>query len=191
MASPATPDVVETGTVVGAGSFICLECGIAVALAALDEVPSCPACGHAEFRRASLFEQPTVSEPAVADDDSDLAWLAELRDEVAGHFLAFEDDEGVSVLALPSGWSRIGRSVSADIQLDDPTVSRRHAQIVRTEDDELRVIDDRSLNGVFVNGEQVEWSPLRDGDELAIGRYCLHVIALAPDRGLKPAASDA
>jgi hypothetical protein len=29
---------------------------------------------------------------------------------------------------------------------------------------------------VFVNGERIEWSPLVDGDELAIGRYRLHVI---------------
>jgi pSer/pThr/pTyr-binding forkhead associated (FHA) protein len=38
------------------------------------------------------------------------------------------------------------------------------------------VLDDRSLNGVFVNGDPVEWSSLSDGDELAIGRYRLHVI---------------
>jgi pSer/pThr/pTyr-binding forkhead associated (FHA) protein len=48
--------------------------------------------------------------------------------------------------------------------------------IVRTPEGELRVLDDRSLNGVFVNGEAIEWSPLADGDELAIGRYRLLVI---------------
>ncbi len=36
------------------------------------------------------------------------------------------------VVALQDGWNRIGRSGSADIQLDDATVSRRHALIVRT-----------------------------------------------------------
>ena len=77
---------------------------------------------------------------------------------------------------LPEGWTRIGRSATADLRLHDPTVSRRHALVVRTETDELRAMDDRSLNGLFVNGEQVEWAPLSDGDELEIGRYRLYVI---------------
>jgi pSer/pThr/pTyr-binding forkhead associated (FHA) protein len=55
-------------------------------------------------------------------------------------------------------------------------VSRRHALIVRTREDELRALDDRSLNGLFINGERVEWAPLIDGDELEIGRYRLYVI---------------
>ena len=37
----------------------------------------------------------------------------------------------------------------------------------------MRVLDDRSLNGIFVNGRRVEWSPLTDGDEVAIGRHML------------------
>jgi pSer/pThr/pTyr-binding forkhead associated (FHA) protein len=35
------------------------------------------------------------------------------------------------------------------------------------------VLDDRSLNGVFVNGERVVSQLLRDGDEIVIGRYRL------------------
>jgi pSer/pThr/pTyr-binding forkhead associated (FHA) protein len=37
----------------------------------------------------------------------------------------------------------------------------------------VRVLDDRSLNGVFVNGERVEWRVLADGDEILVGRYRL------------------
>jgi pSer/pThr/pTyr-binding forkhead associated (FHA) protein len=40
----------------------------------------------------------------------------------------------------------------------------------------LRVLDDRSLNGVYVNGEAVEWGPLEDGDELTVGRYSLFAL---------------
>jgi pSer/pThr/pTyr-binding forkhead associated (FHA) protein len=86
-------------------------------------------------------------------------------------------DEGPSTVPIPDGWSRIGRSPTADIRLDDPTVSRRHALIVSRPSGRLSVLDDRSLNGVFVNGERVEWSELCDGDELGIGRYRLHVVA--------------
>ena len=45
--------------------------------------------------------------------------------------------------------------------------------VVRTPEGELRVLDDRSMNGILVNGERVDWSPLVDGDELQIGRYTL------------------
>jgi pSer/pThr/pTyr-binding forkhead associated (FHA) protein len=80
------------------------------------------------------------------------------------------------LVQLAEGWTRIGRSGAADIRLDHPTVSRRHALLVRTPGDELRALDDRSLNGLFVNGEKVDWAELDDGDELEIGRYCLYVI---------------
>lgn len=79
-------------------------------------------------------------------------------------------------MPLGTGWTRIGRSVAADVRLDDPSVSRRHALIVSEPDASLRILDDRSLNGVFVNGEQVEWGKLADGDQLTIGRYRLFAI---------------
>ena len=41
------------------------------------------------------------------------------------------------------------------------------------------MLDDRSMNGILVNGEHVDWSPLADGDELQIGRYTLSVIESA------------
>ena len=172
--------VFETGGVVGAGSFVCVDCGFTVALAALEAIPECTSCGSSRFRRASLFEQPTT-DTATLEVETDLEWLDDARSRLTdrgrrGVFLAFEGEPGVSVVAVAEGWSRIGRSATAEIRLDDPTVSRRHAVIVRTPEGELRVLDDRSLNGVFVNGEAVEWGPLADGDELAIGRYRLFVI---------------
>jgi pSer/pThr/pTyr-binding forkhead associated (FHA) protein len=93
-------------------------------------------------------------------------------------------DGRARVMKLEDGWSRIGRSRSADIRLDDPTVSRRHAVVVKTPEGELRVLDDRSMNGISVNGEPVEWAHLSDGDELQIGRYTLHVVESA---GAEPA----
>jgi pSer/pThr/pTyr-binding forkhead associated (FHA) protein len=84
---------------------------------------------------------------------------------------------------LRAGWTRIGRSPDADIRLDDPSVSRRHALIVRTPDDELQIIDDRSLNGVVVNGKAVHWCPLNHGDELLIGRFRLQVLHLHSPAG--------
>jgi hypothetical protein len=128
-----------------------------------------------------MFDQPTVVSPAIepgTEPEGLAACRARIADEgESGQFIAYDTDEGFTVLRIADGWSRIGRSRSADIRFDDPTVSRRHALLVHRPGGELSVLDDRSLNGVFVNGERTDWSELADGDELAIGRYRLHVIA--------------
>src|SRR5919107_1729817 len=103
-----------------------------------------------------------------------LAGTGSFRCEQCG-YLAFEDTPGLRAVPLTREWTRIGRSLAADIRFDDPTVSRRHALIVR-QPDGVRVLDDRSLNGVFVNGERVEWRELQDGDEIVVGRYRLHFL---------------
>jgi len=125
-----------------------------------------------------------AADASLRQEPSDRDWLAELREgiDVPGQYLAYRGSDGaVTAFALDREWTRIGRSLAADIRFDDPTVSRRHALIVR-QPDGLRVVDDRSLNGVFVNGERVEWSTLADGDEIVIGRHRLHFcdIAVAP-----------
>ncbi len=88
-------------------------------------------------------------------------WIAHVREELIepGEYLLYDDGEESRTVALTREWTRIGRSLAADVRFDDPTVSRRHALVVRQADG-VRVLDDRSLNGVFVNGERVEWRPL-------------------------------
>lgn len=117
------------------------------------------------------FELPTQAVP--------LSWLDDLRTNLpAGsrHLVCLDEDGEVLDFEVGTGWTRIGRSVSADVRLDDPSVSRRHALVVSEPDEALRVLDDRSLNGVFVNGELVEWGKLADGDELTVGRYRLYAL---------------
>jgi predicted RNA-binding Zn-ribbon protein involved in translation (DUF1610 family) len=169
-----------TGTLAGAGSFRCRKCGLAVGLNALDEVPECPNCGNAHFARASLFDTQGVDETPRIDDGADIAWIERLRKTLAdpGHYLVYREEGRVSVMPLFGEWIRIGRSLTADIRFDDPTVSRRHAIIVR-QAGRVRVLDDRSLNGVFLNGARVEWGELEDGSELIVGRYLLHFIDTA------------
>ena len=143
-----------TGTLAGAGSFRCQECHFHVALRILDRIPECPHCGNAGFVRTSMFD---VAEDDTSDlHDEDVTWLEEVRDGIRsrGHYLAFRDGERVSVMPVVQEWTRIGRSLAADIRLDDPTVSRRHALVCR-QTGRVRVLDDRSLNGLFLNGERV------------------------------------
>jgi pSer/pThr/pTyr-binding forkhead associated (FHA) protein len=73
------------------------------------------------------------------------------------------------------------------VRFDDPTVSRRHALIVR-QPDGVRLLDDRSLNGVFVNGARVDGKALEDGDEIIVGRYRLSFLSVSADAGSEPAS---
>ncbi|MGH2873879.1 MAG: FHA domain-containing protein, partial [Solirubrobacteraceae bacterium] len=175
-----------TGSVAGTGTFRCTECDFPVSLDAADELPTCLNCGGTEFVRSSLF---TTSQQAIIDlgqEVEDRAWIEELRGEIdePGEYITYRNGPEVVTYALAREWTRIGRSLAADIRFDDPTVSRRHALIVR-QPDGLRVLDDRSLNGVFVNGERVEWSTLADGDEVVIGRHHLHFVDVPAVSGMR------
>ena len=78
---------------------------------------------------------------------------------------------------LPQGErTTIGRSPDCDIFLDDVTVSRKHAVLVRDEDGYL-IEDQGSLNGTFLNRRRIESARLEHGDELQIGKYRLSFLA--------------
>jgi predicted RNA-binding Zn-ribbon protein involved in translation (DUF1610 family) len=179
---PSVPEIHRSGervTEARPGSLYCVGCGFALSVAAISSLPRCPNCGGERFRRASLFDRPTMASEPVDAPAAPPEWLLEVRAELdgPGRYLAFDEGDGdYAVVRLAAGWTRIGRSGAADVRLDDPTVSRRHALIVLTADGDLRALDDRSLNGLLVNRERVDWATLSDGDELEIGRYRLYVL---------------
>ena len=136
---------------------------------------------RADTLNADLLGQgaPAKPEPAASK-----AWLEQVRAGLhdPGEYLAYEYGSELRTVPLTREWTRIGRSLAADIRFDDPTVSRRHALIVRQADG-VHALDDRSLNGVFVNGSRIEGSgiaqrSLKDGDEILIGRYRLRFISI-------------
>jgi pSer/pThr/pTyr-binding forkhead associated (FHA) protein len=70
----------------------------------------------------------------------------------------------------------IGRRPDCDIFLDDVTVSRDHALLVKRGSDFF--LDDLgSLNGTYVNRQRIESERLADGDELQVGKYKLTFLA--------------
>ncbi len=182
-----------SGTIAGAGSFRCQRCGYVLTLAPSDALSDCPGCGGRSFVRASLFSvgrlglEGGAHEPdASAALDLELVAQARAAIEQPGDYLLYEEDGETTLVALTREWTRVGRSLAADVRFDDPTVSRRHALLVR-EPSGVRVLDDRSLNGVFVNGERVEWRMLEDGDEIVVGRYRLQFMSVAAEsRGRAP-----
>jgi hypothetical protein len=187
-----------SGAIAGAGSFRCQQCGYVMTLAGAEPLNDCPRCGGSEFQPASLFgTQPipagagpgiagaSLSAPLTADRETR---VGEARSQITGpgEYLCYEEDGELRTVALTREWTRIGRSLTADIRFDDQTVSRRHALIVR-QPDGIHVHDDRSLNGVFVNGKRVSGDPLRDGDEIVIGRYRLTFFSIPARAGSLPA----
>ncbi len=179
-----------SGTMAGAGSFRCQRCGYVMTLTSLDRLGECPGCGGRRFARASLFNaSPHPSIPLLAADaHADTQRIASAREQIdaPGDYILFDDEGEMRAVALTREWTRIGRSLAADVRFDDPTVSRRHALIVRQADG-VRVLDDRSLNGVFVNGERVEWRALSDGDEIVVGRYRMTFVSIAAEpRSMHP-----
>ena len=167
----------EPGSLAGGRTFHCDQCHFAITLLEQDDVPTCPSCGAHSFSPASMFTEDTSGlsgpSPELTPD-----WLDDVRASVSGRgpHLAWECEDSVEIVPVSPGFTRVGRSMMADIHLPGPTVSRRHA-LVHRDGALVTVIDDHSLNGVFVDGEPVDWARLEDGNELELGGFHLHFIA--------------
>jgi pSer/pThr/pTyr-binding forkhead associated (FHA) protein len=89
-----------------------------------------------------------------------------------GRYLQVEDGTEQRLLRVGPGITHIGRGWGAEIRLDDQAVSRRHAILVNRSG-QLRILDDRSANGTYVNGRRVTEAALSDGDVVVIGAVVL------------------
>ena len=180
--SPAG-EAYATGTLPGEGTYFCLLCGTQLSLRETDPLPDCPDCGTSRFRRDSIFSAlqkhgPPTVEFALTTAREAPGWLEEARGKLSepGYHAALRERGEIVDFHLAEGWTRVGRCPTAEIFLDDPSVSRRHAMIAVEPGKPPRILDDRSLNGVIVNGRKQEWAELRAGDELTIGRYRLYLL---------------
>jgi pSer/pThr/pTyr-binding forkhead associated (FHA) protein len=101
-----------------------------------------------------------------------------------GHYLAIEDGDRRRLISLTRPITHIGRGLVADVRLEDPNVSRRHAIIAIRGDGpgSVRVLDDRSSGGTFVNGVEVTVAELHDGDILRVGRIAFRYTEVALGR---------
>lgn len=81
---------------------------------------------------------------------------------------------------LDTDVTTVGRHPEADIFFDDVTVSRRHAEITRTEHS-FELVDQRSLNGTYIDGERVDRATLRNGTEVRIGKFRLNFFVSPAD----------
>ena len=82
------------------------------------------------------------------------------------------DDIKSSSWLLTNGIHKIGRLESKEIILDDITVSRNHG-FISVDDEEISISDEKSTNGIFVNGELTTESKLESGFRIQIGKFNL------------------
>ena len=87
--------------------------------------------------------------------------------------------DGQPPLEFQGERAMVGRDKGCDVQIDDPSVSRRHVAFERRGGDWL-VVDQGSVNGSFLDGKRVGEAPLRDGQRLRIGSVELRV-EIEPD----------
>jgi HD-GYP domain-containing protein (c-di-GMP phosphodiesterase class II) len=105
-------------------------------------------------------------------------------------YLTFRSDDGPSgKITLGAGVFRIGRLEENDLVLDNPYISRFHAQIVA--DNSTYLLDDLdSTSGSFVNDERIERRPLREGDQIRFGQEHGIDLVFHTQQGEDQSASD-
>ena len=149
----------------------------------------CPECGFVNAEGANYCQKcgaflGDVTHEHKDHDDTTEAW--QVGD--SGELEAIDPDRvagAEATLVIRSGGGRsgetflvkgdqmtIGRSPDAEVFLDDVTVSRNHALLVRRRDG-VYIDDLGSLNGTYVNRRRIESHKLQDGDELQVGKYKL------------------
>lgn len=143
----------------------CPECGFQNPEAA----NFCSKCGAALVREPAGADTTVAFTPEELDDQSPLEDLG-----MEGPALVVRSGGGRAGehFVPKADRTTIGRSPDCEIFLDDVTVSRKHAVLVRGEGS-FTIEDQGSLNGTFVNKRRIDSSPLSDGDEVQIGKYRL------------------
>ncbi len=91
--------------------------------------------------------------------------------------LHITDESGpVRIVRLDADDVVIGRSADVTVQLDWPTVSRRHARLTRQADGQWRVSDLDSRGGTLVNQQRVQTAVLKSGDVVSVSRFSLRLV---------------
>jgi pSer/pThr/pTyr-binding forkhead associated (FHA) protein len=139
-----------------------------------DDARFCAKCG------APLQDDPTLTLPAIEHDDEPHDEFPFPQDELKpgqALLLVKRGHSAGSTFLLEADVSSAGRNPDSAVFLDDVTVSRKHAVFERRGDGAWFVRDIGSLNGTYVNGEQVDETKLTSGDEVQIGKFKLTFFA--------------
>ena len=129
----------------------------------------CARCGALLVRDEAGSDTTMSYTPDEGDEDP---VLAEIKGEGPALVVRSGGGRAGEHFLLEQEQTTVGRSPDCDVFLDDVTVSRRHALVLRR-DGRFFIEDRGSLNGTFLNRRRIESGPLEDGDEVQIGKYRL------------------
>lgn len=148
----------------------------------------CPECAFVNTEGANYCQKCGAYIGASAPAEGAEPQTATYRVGETGEFIPVDLDDVVAkgaALVIRAGGGRVGESFPLDgerhsigrrpdssVFLDDVTVSRDHALVVRRGED-WHLDDLGSLNGTYVNRQRIESQRLEDGDELQVGKYKL------------------
>jgi pSer/pThr/pTyr-binding forkhead associated (FHA) protein len=138
----------------------------------------CPKCGAFQGAAEAPKEDATTATYVIDDQTGELKPV-DVGDVAAQSGALVVRSGGGRVgqsFPLTGEKMTIGRSPEAGAFLDDVTVSREHATLVRRGGDWF-LDDSGSLNGTYVNRQRVDSHRLADGDELQIGKFKLTFFA--------------
>jgi len=146
----------------------------------------CPECGFVNDESANYCQKcgAYLHPGEEAEDSTTMTYAIDETGELKPVDLDEVTSQGAA-LVIRAGGGRVGESFAlsgdrlsigrrpdADIFLDDVTVSRDHALLIRRADG-YHLDDCGSLNGTFVNRRRIESTELEDDDEVQIGKYRL------------------
>ena len=139
----------------------------------------CSSCGQPLARRADPDSNTLTFQMEQPGEDELNIDLDEIPP--GGIMIVTRGPNAGSSFTLDHDVTTAGRHPDSDIFLDDITVSRRHAEIVRSGSG-FAVRDVGSLNGTYLNRERIDDSaPLTNGDELQVGKFKLVFVAGSED----------
>ncbi len=132
----------------------------------------CQKCGAFLARTEGSDEPSTLTYKIAETGDFQPIDIEELVEREGAALVIRGGGRAGESFALDQERMSIGRSPDAPIFLDDVTVSRNHALLVRRRDG-LYIDDLGSLNGTYVNRKRIESHLLSDGDEIQVGKFKL------------------
>lgn len=123
---------------------------------------SCPSCGYKLLGSTQAFD-PIKLDAETQDQDAESNPHAVLK-------IVRGPQKGLSYSLTEESYD-LGRSPHCAVFLNDMTVSRLHAFLVK-DGNRYLVRDNNSYNGVWVNNVNVDFKPLAHGDFIQIGTFC-------------------
>jgi hypothetical protein len=133
----------------------------------LDQATKLPAHEQLTAAIEPGYDEPIVDSLPLLDHRSRSRAISP-RLAPRGRYLALQDGDDTRLIRLESSITHLGRGLTSDLRFEHQLVSRTHALVVR-HGRVVRVLDNRSTAGTYVNGRRVIATNIENGDVIRVG----------------------